>query len=761
MIRIERPRAAPVALCSKAAEEKRRRMLDFMTMPTAQRAQTNVPTLDDTLPGLLEALCEMTSGRCAYCEQRTALKIHRFRPASGALPQGGGKSPHLYYYWLADAWQNLLPICGECSPRLPIFPVTGRRAPVPSAAALRLYVEFGEGLWASPIVERPVLLDPTADSALETHLSPLFNGELVGLSARGRATIEAFGLNRLDLQVKRKDAYRERLSTLVKLVRWNPHDGQAWSDVFDFQNIEFSGTWYYLLKRLGRVIEATTGERVSLKRAEIARRFRNLSALPNEEGANLIQAAIEQATTEPQPPRAGRRRGPLPRAEVRPAKITITNFKSIGDLTLKLPDIDPNSNSADPVPSLLILGENSTGKSSVLEAIALALASDAAREWLEINWNQLRLDPRQLGGTTGSESRATLVTVEFDGGGHSSVQAYRDGFGPDTTLTGREVPIFAYGAFRRFATGAQGGGPARYVRNLFDHEPLPNPEPWLQTLSPEVRNMVIRDLRDLLSIDGDFDVIRPNPRAKRLDMISRVTRPNGTSVETRTPLRSVSSGFRSMLAMVCDIMRGLLDGSPEGAFDGFRSAQGVVLIDEIEAHLHPRWKMQVMTSLRHALPNMTFIVTTHDPLCLRGMRDGEVIVLQRVADPGEGQSVRIEQVTELPDITAMRVDQLLTSDLFQLFSTTDSTADLHMARIADLLAQRRDGAVLRPTDEAMLRDFDRDISKALPVGSSEVHRMVQECVAEYLRARRDASAPALAALRDATKRDILSALETL
>jgi hypothetical protein len=50
---------------------------------------------------------------------------------------------------------------------------------------------------------------------------------------------------------------------------------------------------------------------------------------------------------------------------------------------------------------------------------------------------------------------------------------------------------------------------------------------------------------------------------------------------------------------------------------------GVVLIDEIDAHLHPRWQMQVVTTLRTLFPRMTFVATTHNPLALVGARDGE------------------------------------------------------------------------------------------------------------------------------------------
>jgi len=216
--------------------------------------------------------------------------------------------------------------------------------------------------------------------------------------------------------------------------------------------------------------------------------------------------------------------------------------------------------------------------------------------------------------------------------------------------------------------------------------------------------------------------------------------------------------------MVCDIMKGLLDPCVYESFESFQTAQGVVLIDEIEAHLHPRWKVQVMTSLRRALPGMTFIVTTHDPLCLRGMGDDEVAVLQRIAASDTTQPsqlpILVERMADLPPVSALRVEQLLTSDFFQMLSSDDAASDRRLARIGDLIAAQARGTLLAE-DELVLRAFEADIAAALPVGSSEVHRLVQEAVAEYLAKRRAASSAALQAMRQEAKDEILRALELL
>ena len=112
--------------------------------------------------------------------------------------------------------------------------------------------------------------------------------------------------------------------------------------------------------------------------------------------------------------------------------------------------------------------------------------------------------------------------------------------------------------------------------------------------------------------------------------------------------------------MSLDIIRNMLR-----AWGNLEEARGIVLIDEIELHLHPRWKMQIVSALRHAMPQVQFIYTTHDPLCLRGMLDGEVHVLIK-DDEGCAQ-----EMTGLPDVTAMRAEQLLTSEYFGLASTVE------------------------------------------------------------------------------------------
>ncbi len=771
MQRIERPEKAPGILRSKTAVASRQQMRDFWALDRERRAQTSVPPLGINANDvrLVEALSAISYNRCAFCEATDELSVHRFRPPGNALPLKEKSNAHLYYLWLVDAWQNLLPICRGCIPREPQFPVLESRAQLPLLRQVEAYVESGEGIWPSfPPKEDILLLDPTTRSDFDRHFIPKIDGELFGDSRIGETTIAVYDLNRADRRHQRYLAYRRLLDRLLQaLGRGADLRGEAdWDALFVFQNLQFGGTWFLLLRRIARWIGGSSGIKPRTSRAQIQRFYEVLGGL--DEAPRRVETALEALAREDAGLRAGRWVGSSVYSVRAPvSEVAITNFKAIEQLTLK---IDASDKDADPevpprTPSLVILGENATGKSSILEGIALALTTKSARDALDLPWSKFVLDPAQLGLERGRLTRRAEVRVQL-ATGQSTTLAIEQGVATVRSELGNQVvPVFAYGAFRRFATGTRRFAPHKHIRNLFDGDTLSNPEPWLKSLNQQDFNLVIRTLRGLLSVEGEFDVIQRDRTTRQLCVVTSLSEPDGSVRYNRTPLQAVSSGYRSMLAMLCDVMRGLLDPRVYEGLESFETARGIVLIDEIEAHLHPRWKVQVMSSLRSALPGMTFIVTTHDPLCLRGMDDGEVVALQRIATVDSSREsqlpILVEQIEGLPPVSDLRIEQLLTSDFFQLLSTDDAAADRRLARIADLIAARAAGAAMSAADARVLRDFARDIATALPVGSSEVHRIVQEAVAIYLERRRDASRESLVKLREETKKSILAALEAL
>ncbi|WP_374259047.1 AAA family ATPase [Aquabacterium sp.] len=95
------------------------------------------------------------------------------------------------------------------------------------------------------------------------------------------------------------------------------------------------------------------------------------------------------------------------------------------------------------------------------------------------------------------------------------------------------------------------------------------------------------------------------------------------------PFNSLSDGYRNMVAMVADIAHRTSRLNPHHGKEAARRTQGVVLIDEIDLHLHPKWQRRVVSDLQKAFPSLQFIASTHSPFILQSLQPGEVIDLDQ------------------------------------------------------------------------------------------------------------------------------------
>jgi predicted ATP-binding protein involved in virulence len=111
------------------------------------------------------------------------------------------------------------------------------------------------------------------------------------------------------------------------------------------------------------------------------------------------------------------------------------------------------------------------------------------------------------------------------------------------------------------------------------------------------------------------------------------------------PFRMLSSGQRSMLALVADMAWRASFLNPQFEADAAAQTPGVVLIDEIDVHLHPAWQRLVVNDLRRTFPAIQFIATTHSPFIVQSLRPGELLKLDDPA-PGEYADKPIEDIAE-------------------------------------------------------------------------------------------------------------------
>ncbi|WP_208907864.1 AAA family ATPase [Paracidovorax avenae] len=153
-------------------------------------------------------------------------------------------------------------------------------------------------------------------------------------------------------------------------------------------------------------------------------------------------------------------------------------------------------------------------------------------------------------------------------------------------------------------------------------------------------------------------------------------------------LDELSSGFASLVKLIQAIVSAYANWS--GA-KNLRDLSGVVLIDEIESHLHARWQVGIIPCLKRLFPNTLFFVATHSPLVLVQLEQGEAYLLQRGAD----DVVRSSQI-EAPDRKAFAdvLDDALGVDLNALKRAAmvqDDQADAKR-RLLELLEKSRKAA---------------------------------------------------------------------
>lgn len=93
------------------------------------------------------------------------------------------------------------------------------------------------------------------------------------------------------------------------------------------------------------------------------------------------------------------------------------------------------------------------------------------------------------------------------------------------------------------------------------------------------------------------------------------------------PYRMLSDGVRNVLAMVMELAFRCYLLNPHLKDKAATGTNGLVLIDEIDLHLHPEWQKKIVSDLRTAFPSLQFIVTTHAPLVIGSLKNGEIFCI--------------------------------------------------------------------------------------------------------------------------------------
>ena len=440
-------------------------------------------------------------------------------------------------------------------------------------------------------------------------------------------------------------------------------------------------------------------------------------------------------------------------------RLLLRNIKCFRELEL---DFAP---SGQPRLWTAVMGQNGLGKSTLLQAIGIALAGPGAmRELLPIaegwvrsgcaygeieaellwvegdaqtpHWPQTKtpyiaryaiigegVDPNRLPASLVNQYSSVPIIVEWPGEGTSrereKVSKHMSRLKQTAYAEGKRGWFACgYGPFRRLSGGAQaadrilysGRKSARFITLFREDAALTNATDWLISLYNTGRDGDDFSRRILEQVKKAFQAeLLPKKAELLVNAHSALLEIDGHSP---VPFRDLSDGYRSILAMGIDLLRWITSAFPES--EDPMSASGIVLIDELDAHAHPAWQREIGHWLRRKFPRLQFVVATHSPF------------LAQVADEAGGNLV-LEQTKEgvrkregVEYVAWWRADQILT-DLLELPTTRSPQFERKLTRLRELSRSRPVLSVEQEKEYAQLRLWVEDLPPAIE-DSADFHR---------------------------------------
>jgi hypothetical protein len=339
----------------------------------------------------------------------------------------------------------------------------------------------------------------------------------------------------------------------------------------------------------------------------------------------------------------------------------------------------------------VILGDNGAGKSSFVRSVALVLVGlPEAQALLEEWYDWIRRDEDEAlirlyvirdenydqfsdnNGMTRSNLSIALRLKKQPSDDKAELINATVGMNPQKYIWGEGGGWFSagYGPLRRFFGSDQDYARVLYTKpklarhlSVFDESvALTESLEWLKFLQyRKLENQPSGNFLD--SVKAFINQEGFLPFGARLERVSsdgvEFVDGNGCQVW----IEDLSDGYRSVLSMTLELIRQLekVYGA-DRVFDpndpGRVVAPGVVLIDEVDAHLHPTWQRRIGLWFRQHFPNMQFIVTTHSPLVCQAADQGTV---WRLSDPGSSEPGHM--------ITGVELDRLLYGNILEAYST--------------------------------------------------------------------------------------------
>lgn len=578
-----------------------------------------------------QALYDLYHGKCAFTEEKLdfeEMEVAHYRPVS-------------LYPALEFEWSNLLPVSKNVNALLSNkFPIEEKQVD----ENLLLDVENRKADSACLLAEEPLLLHPEVDTP-ENHLTG--DEELMGLTQRGIVTLTYLGteyellINKSDFRIKSKiDAIIKELEQKLDSIydtKNFPNRSRARYplsnkyqaalnpflkklQVFTEKDQEYSYHFFLYIRSILNA-QGILGNGLDTSTSSVARKFNKLK---------IKNIAYHSFVHPSHPSKKGWHKPLFPAI----ARLEIRHFHFVKNFTL--PNIPINSK------WIFLTGENATGKSLLLQAIALGFLNEKnnllepnenTRIQLEINYKNT---PLKL-----------LLDNEFKFSDRALFHHW-----------------CAYGTNRINISGninanTQAPQKVNKIDSLFkDIGVLSNVEAYLINIEGKeqfkekgssIKKLLIELLPSIEEITID------NSKEKSV-VLYREKAEDGSLMPPIT-FNALSSGNKSIIAMIGDMV---LDLSESQNVNNLSDLVGIVLIDEIDIHLHPNWQKKFVQTLTKLFPKIQFIASTHSPIPLLGAPKETVIL--NVEKPSSREGIKVRKLDI--DVTTLTPNTILTSPIF-------------------------------------------------------------------------------------------------
>ena len=271
---------------------------------------------------------------------------------------------------------------------------------------------------------------------------------------------------------------------------------------------------------------------------------------------------------------------------------------------------------------------------------------------------------------------------------------------------------YGYGASRRPGTATlEEYQQFQISESLFsDDTPLINVEQWLLQADylaakegiDSHANKNLKTIKEqLLKVLPDVHEIQISPKIEDSIEVGVYF----VTSDGRFKMGELSLGYRTVTSWMVDLAHQLIKRYPSS--ESPLEEPSVVLIDEIDLHLHPQWQRSIIGTLTNIFPNTQFIVTSHSPLIVQSAVNANLVLLKR----NDEEQVNI--INDEESIRGWRVDQILVSDLFGIESSRSPEFDDILRRRIEILSKPS----LSKKDEEKLREINKELDK-LPYGNN-------------------------------------------